>query len=87
MNVLKYISKSYKGDKRTYFDEDADDIVGSCRLLLVAHGASGFDGWVVLISLIKETTEIKISRTARGLISLSFRCRVKIMNRVELPET
>ena len=57
-----------------------------CRLLLVAHNSSGFDSWVVLNSLVKEITELKIEKTAKGLISLTFRCAVKIVNTVEVPQ-
>ena len=86
MNMLKYISENYEGDERTYIDKDGDEIVSSYRLLLVAHNSSGFDSWVVLNSLIKEITDLKIIKTARGLISLSFRCGVKIVNTVEVPQ-
>ena len=84
MNMLKYISEKYEGDERTYIDKDGDEMVSSYRLLLVAHNGSGFDSWVVLNSLIKEITDLKIKKTARGLISLSFRCGVKIVNSVEV---
>ena len=86
MNMLKYISENYDGDERTYVDKDGDEIVSSYRLLLVAHNSSGFDSWVVLNSLIKDITELKIIKTARGLISLSFRCGFKIVNTVEVPQ-
>ena len=86
MNMLNYISKNYEGDERTHIDKDGDEIVSSYRFLLVAHNSSGFDGWVVLNSLVKEITELKIIKTARGLISLSFRCGVKIVNTVEVPQ-
>ena len=86
MNMLKYISKNYEGDEKTYIDRDGDEIVSSYRLLLVAHNSSGFDTWVVLISLVKEITDLKIVKTARGLISLSFRCGVKIVNIGEVPQ-
>ena len=86
MNMLKYISKNYDGDERTYIDKDGDEIISSYRLLLVAHNSSGFDSWVVLNSLIKEITNLKIVKTARGLISLSFRCGVKIVNTIEVPQ-
>ena len=86
MNMLKYISKNYYRDERTNVDKDGDEIVSSYRLLLVAHNSSGFDSWVVLNSLIKEKTDIKIKKTARGLISLSFRCGVKIVNTCEVPQ-
>ena len=86
MNMLKYISKNYKGDERTYNDKDGDEIVSSYRLFLVAHNSSGFDSWVELNSIVKEITELKIIKTARGLISLSFRCGVKVVNTCEVPQ-
>ena len=84
--MLKYISEIYDGDERTYNDKDGDEVISSYRLLLVAHNSSGFDSWVVLISSVKDITEIKIIKTARGLISLSFRCGFKIVNTVEVPQ-
>ena len=86
MNMLKYISENYEGDERTYIDKDGGEIISSYRLLLVAHNSSGFDSWVVLNSLVKEITDLKIIKTARGLISLSFRCGVKIVNTCEVPQ-
>ena len=68
MNMLKYISENYEGDERTYTDKDGVEILRSYRILLVAHNASGFDSWVVLNSLVGDTTEIKIIKNARGLI-------------------
>ena len=81
MNMLK----NYEGDERTFIDEDGDEVVSSYRILLLAHNASGFESWVVLNSLDKEKN-LKIIKTARGLISLSFRCGVQIINTVEVPE-
>ena len=86
MNMLKYISESYDGDERTFIDKDGDEIISSYRLLLVAHNSSGFDSWVVINSLVKEITNLKIIKTARGLISLSFRCGVKMIHTCEVPQ-
>ena len=85
MNMLKYISDNYEGDERAYIDRDENEIVSSYKLLLVAHNSSGFDSWVVLNSLIKDITDLKIIKTTRGLISLSFRCGFKIVNTFEVP--
>ena len=63
-------------------DKDGDEIVSSYRLLMVAHNSSGLDSWVVLNSSVKENTRVKTIKTARGLISLMFRCGVKIVNTV-----
>ena len=60
MNMLKYISEDYDGDERTYIDKYRDEIISSYRLLLVAHNSSGFDSWVVLNSLVKEITDLKL---------------------------
>ena len=53
---------------------------------LVALDASVLDSWVELNSLVKEITELKIINTAKGLISLSFRCGFQIVNTVEVPQ-
>ena len=86
MNMLKYISENYEGDEKTYIDRDGDEIVSSYRFSLVAHNSSGFDSWVVLNSLVKDIKDLKILKTARGLISLSFRCGFKIVNTCEVPQ-
>ena len=86
MDMLKYFSENYNGDEKTYIDKNGYEIVSSYRFLLVAHNSSGFDSCIVLNSLVKEITELKIIKTARGLISLSFRCGFKIVNIVEVPQ-
>ena len=40
--------------------KDGDEYVSSYRLFLVAHSSSGLDSWVVLNSLVKEKTKMKI---------------------------
>ena len=86
MNMLKHNSENYGGDEKTYINKERNEIISSYRLLLVAHNSSGFDRWIVLNSLVKEMTELKIIKTAGRLISLSFRCGVKIVNTVEVPQ-
>ena len=53
---------------------------------MVAHNANGVDSWVVLNSLVKEITELKVLKTAKKLISLSFRCGFEIVITVEVPQ-
>ena len=86
MNIFIYISENYEGDERTYSDKDGEETVNSYKLLLVAHISSGFDSWVVLNSFVKEITELKFMKTARGLISISFRCGVKKVHSCQLPQ-
>ena len=85
MDMLKLISGIYEADERTYIGKDGDEIVSSYRILLVAHNSSGSDSWVVLNSSDKEITQLNIRKTARGLISLSLRCGVKIVKTFEVP--
>ena len=73
MNMLKYTSDKYEGDEMIYIEKSGEEIVSSFRHLLVAHISSGFGIWVVLSPLVKETSELEVIKTARGLISLSFR--------------
>ena len=70
--MLKYISKNYEGDERTSIDKDGDEIVSSYRLLLVAHNSSGFDSWVVLNSLVKEITDLKIKKNCKRIDFIIF---------------
>ena len=82
----KHFSENYERDERTYFDKDGVEIVSSYRFLLLADGASGFDSWVVLKSLVKAKIELIFKKSAWGLIWLSFRCEVEIVNSVEIPQ-
>ena len=45
-----------------------------------------FSNWVVLNLLDKEKADLNIIRTARGVISLSFCCGVKLVNIIEVPQ-
>ena len=67
-----FTSQNYEGDEKTYIDKDGVEIVSSYLLSLFAHNSSGFDSWVVLYSLVKEITDIKIIKTAKRLIPLSY---------------
>ena len=67
MKMFEKISENYEGDEKTLIDKDGDEIVSSCRLLLVAHNSTGLDSWVVLYYLFKKITHLKIKKTARGL--------------------
>ena len=86
MNMLKYFSENYQGDEMTYIHRDGKEIVSSYKLLLAAHSSSGFDSWVVLNSFVKQIADLKIMKTARGVISISFRCGVNLVNTVEVPQ-
>ena len=63
MNMLKNIAENYEGDERTFIDKDGDEVVGSYRILILAHDSSGFDNWIVLNSIDKETTDLNNEKT------------------------
>ena len=86
MKMPKYFSQNYRSGERTFIDKRGDEILSSYRIILIAHDSSCFDNWVVLNSFDKEITLLKNIRVARGLISLSFWCGVKIVNTVEIPQ-
>ena len=86
MTMPKYFSENFEGYERTCFVRDGEAIVSSYRLPFVAHNASGFDSCVVLNSLIQEIADIRVLKTARGLISVSFRCVFEMVNTVEVPQ-
>ena len=86
MNMLRFILESYEGDEKTFSDKDGKGIVSSYRLLLVAHNASGIDSWVLLNTLVKELTDLKMMKTSRRLNSIPFCCGVIIVNTCEVPQ-
>ena len=61
-------------------------VVSSYRISLLAHNRSRFDSWLVLNSVDQKTTDLNIIITARILISVSFRCGVKTVKTVEIPQ-
>ena len=86
MEMIKNNSKNNESDERTYADKEGDEIFSSYRLSLLAYNSSGFDSWVVLKRLDQEIKDLKFIGIARGLTWLSFRCGVKKVNSVELPQ-
>ena len=53
---------------------------------MIGHNASGFDNYFVLDSLPKSYTNIKIIKTSRGLIKLSFKVGSNIEDDRETPK-
>ena len=53
---------------------------------MVGHTASGFDGYIVLNSLPSSKNCIKILKTSRGLLKLSFKAGSLIENDSEIPK-
>ena len=85
INIIEYFLVNYERDENTNIDRNGDDRITSYRLLILAHNASGFDIWVILNSLLREKTGLKIIKMGKGWISLPFSCGVAIVNTVEVP--
>ena len=71
--MIEYINKNYTGDKIIHKNKSGANIVKSYKITLLAHNASGFDSYIVLNNLLKNTAlSFKIVKTDRGIIKLQF---------------
>ena len=68
MKRPKIFSENNEGVEKNFFDEDGAEVIGSYSLSYAEHYDSVYDIWVVLNSLVKEMTNLKIIKTALGLI-------------------
>ena len=85
INLIKFFSENYEGDERFYVDKEGDEVLSSYRKILLAQNKSWFQSLVELNSSNRQIEDIKILKTAWVLLSLSFRCGVKIVITVEVP--
>ena len=73
VQMVEYINKNYTGDKIIHRNKSGVNIVKSYRTTLVAHNSSGFDSYIILNNLLKNTAlSSKIIKTDRGIIKLQF---------------
>ena len=88
LDMIKYISTSYKGKPKYFKDKNGDFKISSYKYQLIGHNASGFDNAVVLNSLPKEYTNknTKIIHTSRGFLKISFRVGTVYEDDRELPK-
>ena len=71
--MIEYINKNYLGDKVIQKDKSGANIVKSYKITLIAHNSSGFDSYIILNNLLKNTAlSSKIVKTDRGIIKLQF---------------
>ena len=71
--MIEYINKNYTGDKIIHRNKSGANIVKSNKITLVAHNSSGFDSYIILNNLLKNTAlSSKIVKTDRGIIKLQF---------------
>ena len=70
-----YFTTNYKGKPKYFNDKNREFKILSYRYQLIGHNASGFDNAIVSNSLPKKYTDknMKITKTTRGFLKLSFR--------------
>ena len=73
VGMINYVINNYKGKAKMITDRYGRKIVIPYNYQMVGHNASGFDNFIVLISIPKPYTNIKIIKRYRGLINLSFK--------------
>ena len=88
LDMIKYITTNYKGKPKYFKDKNGEFKISSSRYQLIGHSASGFDNAIVLNSLPKEYTDknMKIIKTSRGFLKLSFRVGTVYENDKEIPQ-
>ena len=88
LDMNKYIIANYKGKPKYFKDKNGEFKISSYRYQLIGHNASGFDNAIVLNSLPKEYTNknMKIIKTSRGFLKLSFRVGTIYENNKEIPQ-
>ena len=88
LDMIKYIIANYKGKPKYFKDKNGEFKISSYRYQLIGHNASGFDNAIVLNSLPKEYTDknMKIIKTSRGFLKLSFRVGTVYENNKEIPQ-
>ena len=88
LDMIKYITTNYKGKPKYFKDKNGEFKISSYRYQLIGHNASGFDNAIVLNSLPKEYTDknMKIIKTSRGFLKLSFRVGTVYEDDKEIPQ-
>ena len=88
LDMIKYITTNYKGKPKYSRDKNGEFKMSSYRYQLIGHNASGFDNAIVLNSLPKEYTDknMKIIKTSRGFLKLSFRVGTVYEDDKEIPQ-
>ena len=73
IQMIEYLNKNYTGDKIIHKHKSGANIVKSYKITLVAHNSSGFDSYIKLNNLLKNTAlSSKIIKTDRGIIKLQI---------------
>ena len=83
--MIDYVVKHCEGEPKNIFIKHAKRILSSYKCQLVGHNASRFDNYIVLNSLPSSYMCIRIIKTSRGLIKLSFEAASVNEDNEEIP--
>ena len=73
LDMLNSVINNYEEKPKLITNKHGKKIISSYIYHFVGHNASGFDNYIVLNSLPKSYTSIKLMKTSPGSIKLSFR--------------
>ena len=73
MKMIDCVINNYKGKHKYVVNKYGKQVLSSYKNQMVGHNASAFDNYIVLNSLPSSYKCIKILKTSRGLIKLSFK--------------
>ena len=71
--MIKFFVNNYEGEPKIITNKHGKKIISTYKYQFVGQNASGFDNYIVLNSLPKSSATVKIIKTSRGFIKLSFR--------------
>ena len=86
LDIINYVVNNYNDKPKIITDKYNRKIISSYKYQRVSHNASGFDKYIVLNSFPTSYTSVKMKKTSRGLLKLSFRAGFVWEGDRELPK-
>ena len=86
LEMIDYVIHIYEVKPKYVINKYGKQVLSSYNYQMVGHNASGFDNYIVLNSLPKSYKSIKLIKTSRGLIKLSFKTGSVIDDGREIPK-
>ena len=71
--IMQGLKKNFTVDNIIHKNKSGTNIVKPYKIILIAHNSSGFGSYIVMDSLYNKMTSLKLVKTDRGLLKLSFR--------------
>ena len=84
--MIDYIINNYKGKPKYVFKKHGKRILSWYKYQMIGHNASGLDNYIVLNSIPSSYKCIKIIKTTKRLIKLSFKAGSAIEDDREIPK-